>query len=921
MPVGKGGSGKPGSLKEPDIAALFENSDPERRFTDLREIGHGSFGAVYFAYDLVDKENVAIKKMSFAGKTSMDKWNDILKEVRFFRQLSHPNCVSFRHCFLKDSTAWLSMEYCVGSAADIVEVHKAPLKETEIAAVTASVLAGLVYLHEQGRIHRDIKAGNILLTDGGEVKLGDFGSASVRSPAGSFVGTPYWMAPEVILAMEEGQYDARADVWSLGITCMELAERRPPLFSINAMSALYHIAQNPPPTLARPSDWSPAFVDFVGACLVKEPSQRLHSHEAARHAFLAFSSPSAALPILQELIARTKHHVRELDNFQYRKLRKLMILDDANSSNSSSADLASIDSEETDSLPPDDDVCSSIPSSSSAAPNQATTIISVGQESGEGLGNGAGNGEEAGSGGGDGGTPIHFHQAIGGGTEEEAIATLRRSRFNTIRTARAVRLEQEGRAGSGGMAEAMIGYKRLRQLHQKELRGAEERCRAEMATLKAKLDQEYELLIRTYHKEMHKLHSSHQAALSRAKAERENAERKLLRSLRGAQEKSQKAFAAGQRREYKRGKEAKKSELRRSIPASADFRDAWERLKSAWLAEQDKALQALLRSDETALAAELKTWRRQRLIQMQELEGDLLREELRVRARHMETNHGVLQRHHAATEEQEARHLKDLHQLKSQHLATQHQMEWANQVEYTRKKKEELAKTQAAQSKQQPRELKAKEIQIRKQFNATVKTQTRQYKLLQTQLLRSIPREEHKEIIGKLKEEQKRKLANLTADYDATVAALIDNQTLKLESVQSSEAEALAERLQSELDLLTAYQSQQRKQAAAAEEMERTALAQRVALRAAVLRQKMADELSALDQQRSARLRQLSATHQEQMGALEGPAPAATKSASTQASPEASPPSTPLHHMASTPPPHSSPSINHQASTHTHTHI
>lgn len=108
------------------------------------------------------------------------------------------------------------MEYCLGSASDIIEVHKRPLKEDEISAICEGVIRGLVHLHDLGRIHRDVKAGNILLTENGTVKLADFGSASIQCPANSFVGTPYWMAPEVILAMDEGQYDGKVDVWSLG---------------------------------------------------------------------------------------------------------------------------------------------------------------------------------------------------------------------------------------------------------------------------------------------------------------------------------------------------------------------------------------------------------------------------------------------------------------------------------------------------------------------------------------------------------------------------------------------------------------------------------------------------------------------------------------------------------------------------------
>lgn len=135
---------------------------------------------------------------------------------RFLQQLKHPNTIEYKGCYLRDHTAWLVMEYCVGSASDIIEVHKRPLKEEEIAAICDGVLRGLSYLHGLGRIHRDVKAGNILLTENGTVKLADFGSASIKCPANSFVGTPYWMAPEVILAMDEGQYDGKVDVWSLG---------------------------------------------------------------------------------------------------------------------------------------------------------------------------------------------------------------------------------------------------------------------------------------------------------------------------------------------------------------------------------------------------------------------------------------------------------------------------------------------------------------------------------------------------------------------------------------------------------------------------------------------------------------------------------------------------------------------------------
>lgn len=319
---------RPGSLKDPDIAELFSKHDPEKIFEDLREIGHGSFGAVYYARCNLTKEIVAIKKMSYLGKQSEEKWQDILKEIKFLKQLDHPNTIEYKGCYKREHTAWLVMEYCVGSASDIIEVHKRPLREEEIAAICEGVVCGLSYLHSLGRIHRDIKAGNILLTENGTVKLADFGSASIKCPANSFVGTPYWMAPEVILAMDEGQYDGKVDVWSLGITCIELAERKPPYFNMNAMSALYHIAQNDSPTL-QATEWTDIFRYFVEACLQKNPQDRLSSTKLLSHVFITRPrSPN----VLVDLIQRTKAAVRDLDNLNYRKMKKILMVDVDNES-------------------------------------------------------------------------------------------------------------------------------------------------------------------------------------------------------------------------------------------------------------------------------------------------------------------------------------------------------------------------------------------------------------------------------------------------------------------------------------------------------------------------------------------------------------------------------------------------------------
>ncbi|CAF3917586.1 unnamed protein product, partial [Rotaria sp. Silwood2] len=323
---------------ESEYGNLFSKEDPEKLFIDLREIGHGNFGAVYYGRNSETNEIVAIKKMSAGKKQNVETWQDILNEIRFLRELNHRHCIAYRGCYLKEYTTWLVMEYCLGSAADLIEVHKKPLTEGEIATIVCDTLSALDYLHSMHRIHRDIKAGNILLTEDAIVKLADFGSASFTSPANSFVGTPYWIAPEVILAMENGQYDGKVDIWSLGITCIELAERKPPLFNMNPMSALYHIAQNDPPTLMMKNENQPTnpsytndFISFIAVCLQKNPNNRPTANELRETSFIKSNSNRE---ILIDLIRRTQEAVKEFDNIRYRRMKKvLMENEEQNTSN------------------------------------------------------------------------------------------------------------------------------------------------------------------------------------------------------------------------------------------------------------------------------------------------------------------------------------------------------------------------------------------------------------------------------------------------------------------------------------------------------------------------------------------------------------------------------------------------------------
>lgn len=273
------------------IKSLIIDVDPDSIFCDLKEIGQGSFGCVYYARNFDQQENFAIKKISFSSGNALEQWNEIKREVINLSKITHDNCVEFKGFYLKGQTAWIIMEYCIGSASDIIELYKEGMNENEIVSIVISCLNGLVYLHSKSIIHRDIKASNILFSGTTyNVKIGDFGSSSRSIPSKTFVGTPYWMAPEVITTMEVGSYTGKADIWSLGITIIEMIDGHPPLYNLNSMSALYHIVQNSAPTFTNKKKWSNSFLELLQKCLVKDPQKRITSIEAKEYVLKVYNS-------------------------------------------------------------------------------------------------------------------------------------------------------------------------------------------------------------------------------------------------------------------------------------------------------------------------------------------------------------------------------------------------------------------------------------------------------------------------------------------------------------------------------------------------------------------------------------------------------------------------------------------------------
>ncbi|CAN7053614.1 unnamed protein product [Brassica rapa subsp. trilocularis] len=260
--------------------------DPTTKYEFLNELGKGSYGSVYKARDLKTSEIVAIKVISLTE--GEEGYEEIRGEIEMLQQCNHPNVVRYLGSFQGDDYLWIVMEYCGGgSVTDLMNVTEEALEEYQIAYICREALKGLAYLHSIFKVHRDIKGGNILLTEQGEVKLGDFGVAAqltrTMSKRNTFIGTPHWMAPEVI---QENRYDGKVDVWALGVSAIEMAEGLPPRSAVHPMRVLFMISIEPAPMLEDKEKWSLVFHDFVAKCLTKEPRLRPTADEMLKHKFV-----------------------------------------------------------------------------------------------------------------------------------------------------------------------------------------------------------------------------------------------------------------------------------------------------------------------------------------------------------------------------------------------------------------------------------------------------------------------------------------------------------------------------------------------------------------------------------------------------------------------------------------------------------
>ena len=278
---------------------IEENEDPDNLYTILQKIGQGNYGSVYKVQNNKTGQILAAK----ICKIESNNKDSFYKEINMLKQCDSPYILKYYSSYLKNNTFWIVLEFCDGgSLLDIMRITNKFYNEKEIASIIKMVLKGLQFLHAQRKIHRDIKAGNILLSDEGVAKLGDFGvSAQLTNSISkkvSKIGTPYWMSPEVI---SQKSYDSKCDIWSLGITCIELAEGEPPYSEVRTFLVMKKILNNPPKGLTNPKLWSDDFNDFVEKCLIFNPAQRPTAAQLLNHRFIQNNDQGKGI-IIQRLI-------------------------------------------------------------------------------------------------------------------------------------------------------------------------------------------------------------------------------------------------------------------------------------------------------------------------------------------------------------------------------------------------------------------------------------------------------------------------------------------------------------------------------------------------------------------------------------------------------------------------------------------
>ncbi|CAG0916672.1 unnamed protein product [Notodromas monacha] len=302
-----GGGPNSKAFPKSDISTRNPNDDYEL----IEKIGRGTYGSVFKAKKISTGEYAAIKKIQLEPG---DDFSEIEREIIMLKDCRHPNIVAYYESYWRRGHLSICMEYCSGGS--IMDLYRVtgPLSEKQIAFVCRETLRGLEYLHSRGKMHRDIKGANILITEEGDAKLADFGvSAQITDTfckRKSFIGTPFWMAPEVAAVEKKGGYNHLCDIWAVGITAIEMAELDPPYAELHPMRALFIMSKRSfkPPTLKNKEKWSSDFRDFIKVALKKDPKKRPPAEHLLQHKFVTgYLTKALMVELLQKARALPVH--------------------------------------------------------------------------------------------------------------------------------------------------------------------------------------------------------------------------------------------------------------------------------------------------------------------------------------------------------------------------------------------------------------------------------------------------------------------------------------------------------------------------------------------------------------------------------------------------------------------------------------